>query len=157
MKKLLLLSAFLFLSGCGDDALHVDMEDELRNRPTVTLTTEEGVEIPGYSASFCTDTVCFEAEDPDYSALTYTPYTNGDKLTLNVEWSKDSEISTLTVKMIDKNGEVTHRELPYTQVDANTFVFDEAFPTDAIDFTLFIKIDFVTEGNSQHFFPLQLQ
>lgn len=157
MKKLLLLSAFLFLSGCGDEPLHVDMEDELRNRPTVTLSTVEGTEILGYSASFCTDVVCFEAEDPDYSALTYTPYINGNDLTLNVDWAKDSEISTLSVKMIDKNGEVTHRELPYTQVDTNTFVFDEAFPTDANEFTLFIKIDFVTEGNSQHFFPLQLQ
>lgn len=157
MKKLFVLAAFLLLSGCGDDSLHVDMEDELRNRPTVTLTTQEGVEIPGYSASFCTDTVCFEAEVPNYAALTYTPIMSGADLTLNVEWAKDSEISTLSVKTIDKNGEVTHRELPYTQVDANTFVFDEAFPTDANEFTLFIKIDFVTEGSSQHFYPLQLQ
>lgn len=157
MKKLLLLTAFLLLSGCGDEPLHIDMEDELRNRPIVTLTTQEGTDIPGYSWSFCTDTVCFEAEVPDYAALTYTPIINGDDLTLDVAWAKDSEISTLSVKTIDKNGEVTHRELPYTQVDSNTFVFDEAFPTDANQFSLFIKIDFVTEGSSQHFYPLQLQ
>jgi hypothetical protein len=53
--------------------------------------------------------VCIEAETPDYTALPYTPYTNDDNLTIKVDWAKDSEINTLSVKMIDKNGEVTHR------------------------------------------------
>ncbi|MEK9159363.1 MAG: hypothetical protein AAB383_01395 [Patescibacteria group bacterium] len=155
MKKFLLLAALLTFAGC-DDSLHVDMQAELRDRPTVTLNTADGTGIPGFEGPFCTDVVCFEKPDPDYSALTYTPYTNGDELTLTVEWDTDS-INTISAKMINKNGEITHRELPYTQVDEKTFLFEEIFPSDENAFALYINVDFVVEGKAQYFFPLQLQ
>ncbi len=156
MKKLFALTALLLLQGCGDDSVHIDMQSEIRDRPTVTMTTAEGSTIPGFDGPFCTDVVCFEKDDPDYSALTYTPYTNDDDLTFTVEWSTDT-ISTISAKLIDKTGEVTHRELPYTIVNNHTFLFEEPFPTDESEFALYINVDFVVEGKAHYFFPLSLQ
>ena len=155
MKKLFVLTAFLLLNGCGDDSLHVDLENELNARPTVNLALEDGTQIEGFPWSFCTDTICFDKEPIDFSALTYTPYVNGSKLTFTVIFT--DEINTLGTKTYNKAGEITHRELPYTAVDSHTFTFEEPFPNDEKEITLNISVDFVNEGKAQYFFPLQLQ
>ena len=154
MKKFFTLAALLLLSSC-DDSLHVDLESELNVRPTVSLTSEDGTELAGFPWSFCTDTVCFDKEPIDFASLDYTPYTNGTDLRFTVTFT--DEINTLGIKTYNKAGEVTHRELPYTVIDDHTFLFEEPFPTDETEITLNIKVDFVTEGMSHYFFPLQLQ
>ena len=157
IKKLLfiLFSLTLISSACTNDTLHVDLDSELNVRPTVSLSTEDGSEIAGFSWSFCTDTVCFDKDPIDFSALTYTPYTNGSNLIFTVTFS--DEINSLGIKTYNKAGEITHRELPYTIVDAHTFLFEEPFPTDEKEIALNISVDFVTEGKAHYFFPLHLQ
>ncbi len=156
MKKILaFLSLTILLSACGD-RLHVDLEDELRNRPTVTLLEADGTEIKGFAGDFCTDTVCNNGEPIDFAALSYTPYTNGEDLTLSVDWEKDT-ISTVSFRTYDDAGDITHRELPFTQLDDHTFLIEEAFPNDKSDITLHVKVDFVVEGHANYYFPIHLQ
>ncbi len=155
MKKLLTICALLLLSGCTDDSLHVDLQNELNARPTVSLTLEDGTEIAGFPWSYCTDVVCFDKEPIDFSALTYTPYINGTDLNFTVTFN--DTINTLGVRTYDKAGEVTHRELPYTVIDDHTFLFEEPFPDDESEIALHIKVDFVNEGLAHYYFPLKLE
>ncbi|MFA4815112.1 MAG: hypothetical protein WC924_00585 [Candidatus Gracilibacteria bacterium] len=155
MKKLLTILLLLLMNGCADDSLHVDLQNELNVRPTVSLTLEDGTQIAGFPWSYCTDIVCFDKEPIDFSALTYTPYINGTDLTFTVTFT--DEISSLSIKTYNKNGEATHRELPYTVIDDHTFLFEEPFPTDETEIALNIKVDFVNEGLAHYYFPLKLE
>lgn len=155
MKKLFTILALLLLNGCTDDTLHVDLQNELNARPTVSLTSADGVEIAGFPWSYCTDVVCFDKEPIDFAALSYTPFINGTKLTFTVTFT--DSINSLGVKTYDKAGEVTHRELPYTAIDDHTFLFEEPFPDDESEIALNIKVDFVNEGLAHYYFPLKLE
>lgn len=155
MKKLLTIFLLLLLSSCTDDSLHVDLQNELNIRPTVSLTSEDGSEVAGFPWNYCTDIVCFDKEPIDFSALSYTPFTNGTPLTFTVTFT--DEINALGVKTYNKAGEVTHRELPYTTTDNHTFIFEGPFPTDESEIALNIKVDFVNEGMAHYFFPLKLE
>ncbi|MFA6024334.1 MAG: hypothetical protein WC777_03935 [Candidatus Gracilibacteria bacterium] len=158
-KPLILFTLFALLlsfSACSkEEPLHVDMQSELRKRPTINLSLEDGTSIPGISGNYCTAIVCMNFPDPDFSTLSYTPYTNGTDLFFTVEFT--DSINALGIKTLNTAGEVTHRELPYTMQDANTFVFEEPFPDDEKEIVLHILIDFVNEGRAHYYFPLQLQ
>lgn len=154
MKKLFVLASLLLLSAC-DDRVHVDLEGEMLIRPTVTLSTESGSKISGFPWNYCTDVVCINEEPIDFSALTFTPHVNGSPLTFSVIFT--DEISSISVRTYNKEGEVTHRELPFTLLDDHTFLFEEPFPNAESEIALNIKVDFVNEGLAHYFFPIQLQ
>lgn len=157
MKFFPLLIIIGLLTACTqtDTSTHIDMQNETRNRPVVHLTQENGTEIPGFSGSYCTDVLCMDYAAPDYSALTYAPFTNGSPLTFSVEFT--DEINTISIRTINTTGEVTHRELPFEQIDSKTFLVSEAFPNDETHVTLHFSVDFIVEGSANYYFPVELK
>lgn len=157
MKIFPLLIAICLLTACTqrDTSTHIDMQSETRNRPVVHLTQEDGTELPGFSGSYCTDVLCMDYAAPDYSALTYTPFVNGSPLTFSVDF--EDEIHTISIRTINTSGKITHRELPFEQVDSKTFLVSEAFPDDETQVTLHFSVDFIVEGSANYYFPVELK
>lgn len=72
-------------------------------------------------------------------------------------WSFFDPINTISLRTYNKAGDVTHREIPYTQIDEKTFLFEEALPSEESQITLHIKVDFVNEGLTNYYYPVELQ
>lgn len=157
MKILTIIIALSLLSACAelDDRVHVDMQSETLNRPITSLTFENGVEISGFPGNYCTDVLCMEYGELDHSALTYTPFANGSTLTFKVDFF--DEINAISLRTINNEGNVTHRELSYETIAPNIFLINEAFPDDESQITLHISVDFLVEGYANYYYPIELQ
>lgn len=157
MKTIILLLFFLTfgLNACGDNTLHVDLGQEFMNRPTIQLFTENGEEIAGFEGSYCTDVVCNNFPDPDYSSLVYTSITPGESFTLKVE--ENYEVQSVSASLHNPEGAVFRRNIEATALGNNNFLFKAIINMDDPQVTLEVLIDFTVEGRSHYFFPLNFQ
>lgn len=156
MKQILAcLSLVLALSACTDAPV-IDLEEEFADRPTITLTTEDESSIPMLAGDFCSNAVCNTVPEINYETLNYVPFSNTTPLTLSIEWA-GHEIEALDIRTYDSNGNVTHRNIDFTKLSENIFEIESPLPNDETNIALHVRVDFVEEGVSNYYFPLQLQ
>ena len=160
MKKLFLGSALvlilLSLEACSkEDTLKVNLFEEFQNRPTVTLSLTNGTIIPGFEGNYCTDVVCMNSFEPDFSQLTYTSVPGEDTLFIKVETTY--EISSISGSFYKKDGSEFYRDLSFIETEPYIYIPDPPREIEEIEVTLHVKVDFEDQGLTHYYFPIKFE
>lgn len=156
MKKVLgVFLTLALLTACEDDSLHVDLQGELNERASLTLTLEDGTEIEGFEHEYCTDLICFEKEPIDFSALTHTSIPRDATLLVNVDSSYT--ITSVGGSLFKTDGTEFYRDLNFTMVEEKVYSVDSLAEVEGSEVTLRVKVIFDGQGRTNFYFPLQLE
>ncbi len=155
MKRTLSLITLLSLLTACNTAPKVDMQAELAKQPDIQVSWEGQEEAPGVSGGFCSDVLCLDNGDPDWSAMTFTPFTNGTPITVHIATTLSIRELTLTLKD-STTGNTIQNNLPKTDEGNNTYLVSDAFKhTGNLIFS--VKVNFEEGGYGQTYFPLAVE
>lgn len=150
-----LLSLVLLLSSCSSTP-KVDLEAEYQKRPNIVMSWEGVEEAPSVAGSFCSAVLCLDSGDPDWAAMTFTPFVNGTPFEVHI--STNLVISDISISLKDATGHTVQNNIPHSNDDGNgTYTVSESF-THTGDEILSVKVHFADDGGyGQTFFPLAVQ
>lgn len=150
--SLILLSSLL-LTACSN-APKVDIKGEMDKRPEIKVTWEGETNLPGINGNFCTDVLCMDSGNPDWSAMKSVQYTNGTDLTVTVNTT--NTIKDLSVSLKNQDGNTIQNNVPHTDNGDKTYTVTDPFIKTG-DVILSVKVTFVEGGYGQSFFPITVE
>ena len=154
MKRTLTLLALLSLLSACNSSPKIDMEAELKKQPDIQVSWEGHEQVASVPGSFCSDVLCLDSGDPDWSAMNFTPYTNGTPLTVHI--ATTLTIEELSISLKDTTGHTIQNNLPKTDEGNNTYIVTDSFKHTG-DLIFSVKVSFVEGGYGQTYFPLAVQ
>ena len=154
-KSIFLTSLILstLLVGCQNPP-KIDLQAELQKRPETTLSWEGEDRAPSITGGFCSDVLCLDSGDPDWSALNFTSYNSTLPLTLTV--NSTLSINELTISLKNTDGNTIQNNLDTTEISPKTYQITEAFKHRG-QLILSAKIHFTEGGYVQDYFPLEVE
>ena len=157
MKNIfVLLILALTLTACSsNDSKKIDIENEMITRPGLTLSLEDGTKIPGFEGNYCTDVLCMESPNPDFSTLTYTAVPRDSQFLVFIDTTY--EIQSISGSLYKKDGSSFNRNMEFTEVELNTYTPTEALDIEESEVAFHISVNFTDEGRTNYYFPVQLQ